>query len=290
MMSFGKRIKQYRANLGLSQEQLAEKLGVSRQAITKWETGRGMPDVKNMIILAKIFHVTLDELILQKKEEPISSHFFESETIYDIDGSTHFDIHVGNARKIYIYSCNNEKVHIKLLSDSLDDLGSFYKVKIDERKKRLDIECRNKRTISHFQAENSLDVIILLPYNYVEHCEISASVKELHIKNIKTNRLEYDGVADSVYITDVEGSLEFTGKEDYKIIINGTCTHLDINQWRAKSLIYISDINKYTIINNGRKSKIYHLNNGVISEEIPDIKGNNIISVSSIKSETIICN
>ena len=65
-MDFGDKLKQYRLKEGLSQEQLAEKIGVSRQAITKWETKRGLPDVENMIILAELFKLTLDELVFQK--------------------------------------------------------------------------------------------------------------------------------------------------------------------------------------------------------------------------------
>ncbi len=66
-MDFGKRLKQIRANQGLSQEQLAEKIGVSRQAITKWETNRGLPDIENMIILMPLYmehivHITLHKL------------------------------------------------------------------------------------------------------------------------------------------------------------------------------------------------------------------------------------
>ena len=64
-MDFGDKLKQYRLKEGLSQEQLAEKIGVSRQAITKWETKRGLPDVENMIILAELFNLTLDELVLE---------------------------------------------------------------------------------------------------------------------------------------------------------------------------------------------------------------------------------
>ena len=45
-MNFGDSLKKIRTNQGLSQEQLAEKIGVSRQAITKWETNRGLPDVE----------------------------------------------------------------------------------------------------------------------------------------------------------------------------------------------------------------------------------------------------
>ena len=102
-MDFGDKLKQYRLKEGLSQEQLAEKIGVSRQAITKWETKRGLPDVENMIILAELFNLTLDELVLEEvkkqEEKPV---VFESETVYDIDTGKHFDINLGGARKITI--------------------------------------------------------------------------------------------------------------------------------------------------------------------------------------------
>ncbi len=288
-MNFGERLKQIRANQGLSQEQLAEKIGVSRQAITKWETNRGLPDVENMIILAEIFKVTLDELILERLNVQESQReLFESETVYDIDCDKHFDIRIGNARKICILGCDDEKVHIKLQSEVLDNLSSLYKVKIDEKKKRLDIDCQNKKRISQFEAENSLDIIIMLPNDFTEHCEIDASAKELYIENLKLRRLEYDGDAETVYIKDAEGSLEFTGKTDYDITIDGTCTQLDVNQWGAKTLVHVADISKYTLVNKGRKSKIYCLKEGVITEETVDFSGDNIISISGICSELIV--
>ena len=78
-----------------------------------------------------------------------------------------------------------------------------------------------------------------------------------------------------------------TLRED-EIDIDGICTQLDVNQWGAKALIHVTDINKYTFVNKGRKSKIYCLQDGVISEEIFDANGENIISISGIKSELII--
>lgn len=287
-MNFGDKLKQIRSEQGLSQEQLAEKIGVSRQAITKWETNKGLPDVENMIILAEIFKVTLDELVLQRKcEQEIQEKLFESETVYDIDCDKHFDIRIGSAGKICLCTCDDEKIHIKLQSDVWDNLGSLYKVKIDENKKRLDIDCQNKKALSQFEIEKSLTIIIMLPKDFTEHCEIDAAVKELYIENLKLKRLEYDGAADSIYIKDTEGSLEFTGKTDYDITIDGTCTQLDVNQWGAKALIHVDDISKYTVVNKGRKSKIYCLKDGVISEELSDANGENIISISGICSELI---
>lgn len=62
-MTMGEKIKFLRKENKLSQEKLAELVGVSRQAISKWETGFSNPDTKNLICLSEVFNVSLDELI-----------------------------------------------------------------------------------------------------------------------------------------------------------------------------------------------------------------------------------
>lgn len=62
-MTLGEKIKTYRKNMGLSQETLAEKLLVSRQAITKWENDLGIPDVNNLKNIGKLFGVSVDCLL-----------------------------------------------------------------------------------------------------------------------------------------------------------------------------------------------------------------------------------
>ena len=56
-------IRNYRKENNLSQDELAEKLGVSRQSISLWENGQTQPTVDNIIALAKIFNITADELL-----------------------------------------------------------------------------------------------------------------------------------------------------------------------------------------------------------------------------------
>lgn len=62
-MLFSEKLKKLRIKSEYSQEQLAELLNVSRQAITKWESGKGMPDISNLKMIANLFEVTLDSLI-----------------------------------------------------------------------------------------------------------------------------------------------------------------------------------------------------------------------------------
>ena len=62
-MTLGEKIRKLRSDIGLTQEQLANKLGVSRQAITKWESDKGMPDIDNLKAIGKLLNVTVDYLI-----------------------------------------------------------------------------------------------------------------------------------------------------------------------------------------------------------------------------------
>lgn len=62
-MEIGKKIMDLRKKNGLSQEELAEKVGVARQTISKWELGETSPDLKQSKELSKIFNVSLDELV-----------------------------------------------------------------------------------------------------------------------------------------------------------------------------------------------------------------------------------
>lgn len=62
-MTLGEKIQKLRKEHGLSQEQLAAQLDVSRQAISKWELGESVPDINNVILLSECFQVTTDYLL-----------------------------------------------------------------------------------------------------------------------------------------------------------------------------------------------------------------------------------
>lgn len=67
-MTFGEKLYQLRKAHGFSQEALAEKLHTSRQAVSKWENNNGYPETEKIILISKIFQVSLDELLIDDNE------------------------------------------------------------------------------------------------------------------------------------------------------------------------------------------------------------------------------
>ena len=80
-MNFSQKLQFIRKNKGFTQEALAEKLAVSRQAVAKWEYGQAYPDISNLIQISRLFNVTIDYLV--KDQECIVNYSDDNET--DID-------------------------------------------------------------------------------------------------------------------------------------------------------------------------------------------------------------
>jgi len=119
-VSIASRLAALRKDRNLSQEELAEKIGVSRQAISKWERAEASPDTDNLILLARLYQVSLDDLLLNEDSPEIDPVQCEKETaetekkeyvsiglhgihVRDKDGS---EVHIGK-RGVFV----NDKGH-----------------------------------------------------------------------------------------------------------------------------------------------------------------------------------
>lgn len=71
-MDIGNKIKNARTTVGLTQEQTAESLGVSRQTISNWENGKTYPDIVSVVRMSELYDISLDHLL--KEEEPMSDY------------------------------------------------------------------------------------------------------------------------------------------------------------------------------------------------------------------------
>lgn len=69
-MEFNNKLYELRKQKGFSQEELANRLNVSRQTVSKWEVGDSTPDMEKLIAISDLFGISLDELVLDKAPEP----------------------------------------------------------------------------------------------------------------------------------------------------------------------------------------------------------------------------
>ena len=72
MMTFSEKLMDLRRKSGLSQEQLADRLGVTRQSVSKWESGTAMPELVKLISLSDIFGVSVDYLLGRTENREIN--------------------------------------------------------------------------------------------------------------------------------------------------------------------------------------------------------------------------
>ena len=84
MENFGERLAALRKERGMSQEELAEKLQLTRQTISKWETGASTPDLELLVQLAEVFDVSVDSLLGVKKPDKKSAEKTSFLTIFCI--------------------------------------------------------------------------------------------------------------------------------------------------------------------------------------------------------------
>ncbi len=90
-MELGKQIRKYRCDFSISQEELAEKIFVSRQTISNWENDKSYPDVNSLVLLSEVFHTSIDHLIKgdmtmmkEKIKEEDKKEFEKASQIYTI--------------------------------------------------------------------------------------------------------------------------------------------------------------------------------------------------------------
>lgn len=72
-MELSKQIKKYRTEANLSQEELADKIYVSRQNISNWENEKNYPDIKSLVLMSEVFQVSLDNLVKRNWKTAVKS-------------------------------------------------------------------------------------------------------------------------------------------------------------------------------------------------------------------------
>ena len=263
-MKFNNKLKVLRKQFNLTQEEMAERLDVSRQAITKWESGEGMPDIDNLKQIAELFETTIDDLVADEKEvEPREPEMFVKDLA--IDHSKHYDIHVGKAGEINLLATDEERVRVEVSSTDT-------KVKFDDHYNRLDVFVKCK--------DQTATINIYVPKKYVDEFEIAAKIKNLNVRGFEFEKLEFDGVLKNLNVEDTKG----------KIVLNASKSDIDIKYDRLDGGLEINSIHSTSRValpyGAEYKAVVKGIKNQFIDAE-SDEKSENYIEINGLGSKVI---
>lgn len=252
-MIFAEKLKTLRKEKNISQEQLAEKIHVSRQAITKWESGNGIPDIENLIAISALFNESLDSLLSEEKSL-ISKHEFlyESRTEYDLDSPKRIDLKIGTAHEVIIEKTKDEKIQVLAASNKLAFLAQQVKVKINENKRIMDVIVKHSSDLSEIAALENLFILVRIPVKFVADIELSGEFENLKVRDIIFDDIEFDGKAKNIFVTNASGHLELNTNSNLKVEVNATHGKIDLNQFHAVSKLKFAEGQNYYLKNAGR--------------------------------------
>ena len=178
-MELSAQIKKYRTELNLSQEELAEKVYVTRQTISNWENGKSYPDIHSLLLLSSLFNVSLDQLIkgdIETMKEIINEQEVKKFNDYGNIFSIHFLILIISAAPLFIWLEQYAFIPFGVLFA----ITMFWALKVEILKKKNDIQ--TYKEIVAFCEGKKLDEIHKMveagkrPYQIVLKAIISAVV------------------------------------------------------------------------------------------------------------------
>ena len=289
-MTFAEKLKSIRKQAGMSQEQLAEKLGVSRQAVTKWETDAGIPDIENIMALSALFDISIDELLSNEKgaKKP-ADYLYESITEYDIDEQKRYDMKFGGAKYILLSGYNGEKIRVRLASNTLSTLQNDFKVRIDDIRKRIDVDVNRRNGVSEASAKEAVSIFVQIPSTYIGKIECAVNAETVEIRSLECDSIELDVKTSNIVLEDVSGTVEIDCSLDMEVVCHFLKGEVAINQVSATSRIHIPEDAVFTAVTKGIGTSISYEKDGRQVERFDTPDAENIIELNGIKSELVIC-
>lgn len=289
-MTFAEKLRSIRKQAGMSQEQLAEKLGVSRQAVTKWETDAGIPDIENIMAISALFDISIDELLSNERgtKKPMD-YLYESITEYDVDEPKRYDMKFGGAKQFLLSGYEGEKIRVRLASNTLSTLLSDFKVKIDDIRKRIDVDVNRRNGVSEATAKEAVSIFVQIPSPYIGKIECAVNAETVEICSLECDSIELDVKTPNIVLEDVSGTVEIDCSLDMEVVCHSLKGEVAINQVSATSRIRIPEDAVFTAVTKGIGTSISYEKDGRQTERFDTPDAENIIELNGIKSELVIC-
>lgn len=217
-MNFSEKLFELRKKEGLSQEELAEKVGVSRQTISKWEMGQSAPEMEKLITLSKIFNLSMDELvgnnIFEEKEnnpqedlKPKKKHIFLK--VIMVIFIIYFTICIIKfiliTRQVLITnSINEENYLIHKLIVNTDDAFPDKTLYINMFIEKID------------------DRYIMKIYNTMDGLGNPANITYMELDNKKAYQLDFDGKNNKYVVSNIVEGYSEEKKEEFFTFYNSS--------------------------------------------------------------------
>lgn len=138
-MELGKQIRKYRMEANLSQEELADKIYVSRQTISNWENDKNYPDIKSLVLMSEVFHVSLDHLVKgdleRMKKEIDKQEYAEFQKNSNIFSILFMALLIVPVPLVMIFEWFGMVLYIGLWA-----IGMYFAIKLEKYKKKYDIQ------------------------------------------------------------------------------------------------------------------------------------------------------
>ena len=288
-MTFAEKLKNIRKQAGMSQEQLAEKLSVSRQAVTKWETDAGIPDIENIMAISALFDISIDELLSNERgaKKP-TDYLYESITEYDIDEPKRYDMKFGGVKQFQLSGYEGEKIRVRLASNTFSTLQNDFKVKIDDIRKRIDVDVNRKNGVSETTAKEAVSIFVQIPSPYVGKIECAVNAETVEIRSLECDSIELDVKTPYIALADVSGTVEVNCNLDMEIVCRSLNGEIAINQVSATSKIHVPEDTVFTAVTKGIGTSISYEKDGRQTERFDTPDAENIIELNGIKSVLVI--
>ncbi|MFR0079146.1 MAG: transcriptional regulator [Veillonella parvula] len=228
----------------------------------------------------------MDELL---SEEAVKLRYpYESIVEYDIDEIKHFDIKLGSVNRVKMRAGEGEKIKVQLVSDTIENLTELVKVKIDDIKRRIDVDVNRSKSLSEELVKEHLSIFINLPEKYMGDTELATNCEKLELFDIISEKFELDGAAKEIYIAGGNSHIELDNNSPMEIYVADYTGRIDVNQISAKSRLHVPHEYAFKAVKKGIRTKLLFEDRGHLVDDFSVSESENQIEINGINSELTI--
>ena len=243
-----------------------------------------------MMAISTLFDISIDELLGREKgaKKP-DGYLFESITEYDIDEPKRYDMKLGGAKQLVLSGYEGEKLRVRLASNTLSAIQNDFKVKIDDTRKRIDVDVNRRNGVSEAVAKEAVSIFVQIPSLYMGKMECAVNAGTVEIRSLTCDSIELDAKTPCITMEDVSGVVEINCNLDMEVICHSLKGEVTINQISSTSKIHIPEGTAFTACAKGVGTSISYEKDGKPADDLSVPDAENRIELNGIKSELVIC-